>query len=59
MAEQYDGSIRINTEINTRYVNSQMLRLTNEIKKNRKRNLRLAGKDGISRENQNSHGGVC
>ena len=33
MAEQYDGSIRINTEIDTRDVNSQMLRLTNEIKK--------------------------
>ena len=36
MAEQYDGSIRINTEINTRDVNSQMLRLTNEIKKTAK-----------------------
>lgn len=36
MAEQYDGSIRINTKINTRDVNSQMLRLTNEIKKTAK-----------------------
>lgn len=36
MATQYDGSIRINTEIETRNVNSQMLRLTNEIKKTAK-----------------------
>lgn len=33
MAEQYDGSIRINTEIDTRNVSSQMLRLINETKK--------------------------
>lgn len=36
MAQTYDGSIRINTEIDTRNVNSQMLRLINEIKRTSK-----------------------
>lgn len=36
MAEQYDGAIRISTEIDTNNVNSQMLRLINEIKKTSK-----------------------
>lgn len=33
MANTYDGSIRLNTEVDTRNVNSQMLRLRNDIKK--------------------------